>query len=996
MAFVSGEGVVGFCDSTTGQDRSLVDVREPILFLGWNADRNRFTVGTGSRLGLVDRGSYIFWQDSRFPVPALCGCLSPSEKLVAIGYADGVVAIRSTASLPGAINPRGDLLVGRSPSSLCWTPDGQRLLVGDEVGHLSLWDTSSYSCLSQTKAHRKRVSSLSMSGDGAVVVSESADNVAAIWHVDADLSPLGEIEWQKSLTAAAVSPEGLRVTTIGSGGSVRLWDIAGLTKKRGAASAPLGLTAYAHRQAATVGRRGRAPAADAWVPSLPEGDGQRLLGMIRLPEVDNPSFSGIAITRDSRRAIVAGPDNYASAWDLTTGRQVWRSSEEVGYDLSLSPDGRWVAVPTVGHPLLILDCETGNQVSLCKGEEDYSEEIAWAPDSRRIASAAYNDSSRAVRIWDPFQGHCIKVCSGHNKPVQGLGWSTCGRFLASGGNGDDGVRIWDPDTGQCLRHFRPGPETVWNLKWSPDSRTLAVSYMDGEVLLLDAETGHVLHRLRGKSPNHLGASALGWSPDGRFVAAAFQVQAGGLHIWDSVTGNAVLEVANRSNGFWSRLAWAPNGAFLALSSDPGGAYFFDVRELRVLGASATAPQDGEPPPLTGDLRLLPLALARLLRLGIHPPLSLLRDLLAATGGRVGGALEALRDELRPLSELRWPEQARIGLVALLLHGLPQPDWQPPADATPSEVGEAVARALAGYEIPAEAPSAPVALLQKAAGRIDEKMLALLAMLGPEVVATDPGVTLRLISKVSAMPRLNRRQRELLGVRARADRGSSKAMGIAAGTDRVIAGGIEMGSLTARRRSLLPTQLALPLYVQKARHIRAELLFRSREAMEPPRLRPTVIVLDVSPPTFGPVESLTRMAAHIVASTLLDAGVPVVLVTPDDPSDAIISIEHRADLVEGWTRRTYVPAKAARLLRVASALRSHLQDGNGVEPAVLLMSHCWFGAEETLPDTPGLRGLFVRHPGHNVFPPAAFLCERHHQLAPSEITNIGPMLGELLA
>ncbi len=182
----------------------------------------------------------------------------------------------------------------------------------------------------------------------------------------------------------------------------------------------------------------------------------------------------------------------------------------------------------------------------------------------------------------------------------------------------------------------------------------------------------------------------------------------------------------------------------------------------------------------------------------------------------------------------------------------------------------------------------------------------------------------------------------------------------------------------------------------ARHLRAELLFRAREAAEPPRLRPTVIVLDVSPPTFGPVEAITRLAAHIVASTLRDAGVSVVMITPDEPVDAIIAIEHRADLVETWTRRTLFPARGQRLLRAADAVRASLRGDISTEPAVLLLSHCWFGAEERLPEVPGLRGLFVLHPGHDVTPVAAPMCERYQLLSALGSTNLGRVLGELLA
>jgi ATP-dependent Clp protease ATP-binding subunit ClpC len=425
---------------------------------------------------------------------------------------------------------------------------------------------------------------------------------------------------------------------------------------------------------------------------------------------------------------------------------------------------------------------------------------------------------------------------------------------------------------------------------------------------------------------------------------------------------------------------------------------WDVSHLT--GAAASAPEIMAAEPvatLSPELAVLPKACARLLRLGIGAPLSLIRDLLTLTGGRATGQCEALRHDLRHLMELRWPEQARIGLVALLLHQVKQPDWRPPADSTPSQVGEAIGQALAGSEVPSQAPTPPIALLRQAAAEIDERLLSILQILGPGVVAAEPGLPLRLLAKAGSMPRLNRRQRQLLGIRVHADGNTGQATGIAAGADRAIAGGIEMGPLSARRRSLLPSQLAMPSNALLARHLRGELLFRSREASEPPQLRPTVILLDVSPPTFGPVESVTRLAAHIVTSTLQATGVPAVLLTPDDPIDAIVTIERRADLVELWTRRTLSPANPARLLKVANAIRLTLQDERGLEPVVLLLSHCWFGAEDKLAEKRSyLRGLFVHHPNSAAAPVAASWCAQHRCISPGETASLSRILGELLA
>jgi hypothetical protein len=74
----------------------------------------------------------------------------------------------------------------------------------------------------------------------------------------------------------------------------------------------------------------------------------------------------------------------------------------------------------------------------------------------------------------------------------------------------------------------------------------------------------------------------------------------------------------------------------------------------------------------------------------------------------------------------------------------------------------------------------------------------------------------------------------------------------------------------------------------------------------------VLVLDVSPPCFGPVEAVTRLAAHITAATLLRAGQPVVLVTTRG-SGTVQPLARPADLVALWTQRSLDLARPARTL-----------------------------------------------------------------------------------
>jgi hypothetical protein len=423
-----------------------------------------------------------------------------------------------------------------------------------------------------------------------------------------------------------------------------------------------------------------------------------------------------------------------------------------------------------------------------------------------------------------------------------------------------------------------------------------------------------------------------------------------------------------------------------------------VRQAATVGRQAVV-GIASPKSLPADLAFLPTVLSQLHRLHLYPPLSLVRDLLSLNHPR-NLAKEGNRESEVPLKpllthkgiqalrQLQWPLAAHTGLLALLLRDIPLDDWQPPAELTPSTLPQQLTTALSGDAIEPQTPPAPIAALQQAANQIDERLLTLLNLLGPEAVATDPSLPLRLARRIPQLPPLSQQQRKLLGISLRINTSGSRAQGSGIGTENV---GVTLhGKLSA----LLPSQLALPRPIFNSRHSRGELLYRARIGKQPPRLRPTIIVLDISPPSFGPIETSLRLAAHIIASSLLQAQLPVVLVIPGD-IETVQPIEQSADLVEIWTQRRLKFANLNRVFSVARAMRETLHDGH-LEPAIVLLTYAQFvaDAQHTLPS--GLRALFVQYPTPAIRPPFARHCERWESVVVGQSEELGEKLGKLIS
>ena len=383
-------------------------------------------------------------------------------------------------------------------------------------------------------------------------------------------------------------------------------------------------------------------------------------------------------------------------------------------------------------------------------------------------------------------------------------------------------------------------------------------------------------------------------------------------------------------------------------------------------------------------------LARVHRTGVFPPLSVSRDLDRQLSQDAAGTPVDIFDRhpvIRTLNSLAWPGDARAGLVSLLLRNCAFPGWEPPRDSAPSKVERLLGKVLPGEEIEPKPEPVPIAAVLRAVRAISGPLIELLKAVGPAAVARDPGLPLRLLHSVEAGGRTLRRTPGRVELRIEA---CLKKWGRGAGS------GGEYGGITTRGNpaALLPTQLAQESDVFAHRACEQQLLYRERRGRLPPRLRPTVIVLDVSPPTFGPVEGLLRPAAHALARMMVEAGQPAALVTAGGEG-RVIPLERGADLVAIHTLRARTHADVSDTVgRAVSATRAL----RGAEPPlVLLLTHARFGSEAAeAPAIPGLRGLFVHATGQAPAPPWADRCERVEVLGSQAAPELPRALGRLLA
>ncbi|XP_037425430.1 uncharacterized WD repeat-containing protein C2A9.03-like isoform X1 [Triticum dicoccoides] len=98
-------------------------------------------------------------------------------------------------------------------------------------------------------------------------------------------------------------------------------------------------------------------------------------------------------------------------------------------NMSVSPDGKLLAVLGDSSDCLIADSGSGKEIASLRGHADYSFASAWHPDGRVLATGSQD---RTCRLWDVRNpSDAFAVLEGRIGAVRGLRFSPDGRFLAA-------------------------------------------------------------------------------------------------------------------------------------------------------------------------------------------------------------------------------------------------------------------------------------------------------------------------------------------------------------------------------------------------------------------------------------------------------------------------------------------------------------------------------------------------------------------------------------
>ncbi len=290
---------------------------------------------------------------------------------------------------------------------------------------------------------------------------------------------------------------------------------------------------------------------------------------------------------------------HARRWGVVTEQQIadnpllalGSGSTAIPYEVSLSADGRWLAVSATDEPgtLRVCDTDSTERAGTIRTGAAHARPLALTADGRLLAylgwgwRAGKGDSHVELGVAENSGTIKAHIELPPDRTIVSACFSADNRLLAAAeARGTPKANLlatqppweivfWEAATLRERRRIRGvelGPRPC--LAFSPDGNHLATADLGGTVRILDLETGRLAVPLVWTATRLTG---LAYSPDGRRLAVAGLDDH--IRLYDALLGHELLQLRclgqppPGSYGFIARVVFSPDGNRLAANGWDG-------------------------------------------------------------------------------------------------------------------------------------------------------------------------------------------------------------------------------------------------------------------------------------------------------------------------------------------------------------------------------------------------------------------------------------------
>jgi WD40 repeat protein len=442
------------------------------------------------------------------------------------------------------------------------------------------------------EGHKARVLSVSLSPDGRLLASGSADGSIKLWEV-ATGKLINTIEEHfNAVLIVSFSPNGqLLAFASNSDNTVKLWDIT--TNKE--------ISSFKGYDSDKNGNKGISFSPEGRLLAYASGQTITLVDVERRAEIKklvghNGKVNGISFSPDGKMLASASFDGTVKLWNHTTGEVIDTLDEHrIGvFAVSFSPDGKMLASGAEHGGIKLWNLANLKSKPYDLSASGRVTNLSFSPNGQLFASGFNNDIQRwdvarreeikpltghsafvnsvslhgqllasasedtTIKLWDVGRRKEINLLSGDSGSANSVSFSPNGRLLASAE--DKTIKLWDIKEGKCIRTVQGHPFSIASITFSPSGKLLASASSDWTIKLWNVANGEQIAHLQGHT---LWLASVSFSPNERLLASASWDDT--VKLWDIADPKKPKEVAipKEHRGDVFSVSFSPNGRLLA-------------------------------------------------------------------------------------------------------------------------------------------------------------------------------------------------------------------------------------------------------------------------------------------------------------------------------------------------------------------------------------------------------------------------------------------------